>query len=43
MTRKNNIIKRTASLREWFTMPLVEKSDNLFLNSETPKFRSTSV
>lgn len=29
----NNITKRTASIREMFTIPLVEKYDNLFKNS----------
>ncbi|MDO4929905.1 MAG: hypothetical protein Q4E59_02090 [Bacteroidales bacterium] len=35
MTEKNDITKRTASIRKWFTTPLVEKSDNLFKNSAT--------
>ncbi|MDO4930195.1 MAG: hypothetical protein Q4E59_03570 [Bacteroidales bacterium] len=35
MTLKNDITKRTASIRKWFTMPLVEKYDNLFKNSGT--------
>ncbi|MDO4930416.1 MAG: hypothetical protein Q4E59_04710 [Bacteroidales bacterium] len=35
MTDKNNITKRTASTREWFTMPLVEKYDNPFKDSGT--------
>ncbi|MDO4929498.1 MAG: hypothetical protein Q4E59_00030 [Bacteroidales bacterium] len=34
MTEKNDITKRTASLREWFTMPLVE-NDNQFKDSGT--------
>ncbi|MDO4930899.1 MAG: hypothetical protein Q4E59_07185 [Bacteroidales bacterium] len=33
MTPKNDITKRTASLRKWFTMPLVEGYDNLFQDS----------
>ncbi|MDO4930180.1 MAG: hypothetical protein Q4E59_03495 [Bacteroidales bacterium] len=35
MAPKNNTAKRTASIREWFTMPLVEKYDNLFKDSGT--------
>ncbi|MDO4930489.1 MAG: hypothetical protein Q4E59_05080 [Bacteroidales bacterium] len=35
MTLKNDITKRTASIRKWFTMPLVEKYDNLFKDSGT--------
>ncbi|MDO4930284.1 MAG: hypothetical protein Q4E59_04020 [Bacteroidales bacterium] len=35
MALKNDITKRTASIREWFSMPLVEKYNNLFQNSET--------
>ncbi|MDO4930863.1 MAG: hypothetical protein Q4E59_07000 [Bacteroidales bacterium] len=33
MTEKNDITKRTASIRKWFTMPVVEKYDNLFKDS----------
>ncbi|MDO4929707.1 MAG: hypothetical protein Q4E59_01085 [Bacteroidales bacterium] len=33
MAERNDITKRTASIREWFTMPLVEKYDNLFKGS----------
>ena len=35
MTPKNDITKRTAYIREWLTMPLVEKYDNLFKDSGT--------
>ncbi|MDO4929917.1 MAG: hypothetical protein Q4E59_02155 [Bacteroidales bacterium] len=35
MAPKNDITKRTASIRKWFTMPLVEKYDNLFKDSGT--------
>ncbi|MDO4930782.1 MAG: hypothetical protein Q4E59_06585 [Bacteroidales bacterium] len=35
MAQRNDITKRTASIREWFSMPLVEKHDNLFQDSET--------
>ncbi|MDO4930562.1 MAG: hypothetical protein Q4E59_05455 [Bacteroidales bacterium] len=35
MASKNDITKRTASIRKWFTMPLVEKYDNLFKDSGT--------
>ncbi|MDO4929955.1 MAG: hypothetical protein Q4E59_02355 [Bacteroidales bacterium] len=33
MAPKNDITKRTASIREWFTTPFVEKYDNLFKDS----------
>ncbi|MDO4930302.1 MAG: hypothetical protein Q4E59_04110 [Bacteroidales bacterium] len=35
MTPKNDITKRTASIREWFSLPLVERYDNLFKDSGT--------
>ena len=35
MAPKNNITKHTAYTPEWFTMPLVEKYDNLFQDSGT--------
>ncbi|MDO4930875.1 MAG: hypothetical protein Q4E59_07060 [Bacteroidales bacterium] len=35
MTEKNDITKRTASIRKWFSVPLVEKYDNLFKDSGT--------
>ncbi|MDO4929574.1 MAG: hypothetical protein Q4E59_00415 [Bacteroidales bacterium] len=35
MTPRNDITKRTAFIRKWFTMPLVEKYDKLFLDSGT--------
>ena len=34
MAPKNDITKRTAYIREWFTLPLVEKYDKLFKDSE---------
>ncbi|MDO4930706.1 MAG: hypothetical protein Q4E59_06205 [Bacteroidales bacterium] len=35
MTEKNDITKRTASIRNLFTKPLVEKYDNQFKDSGT--------
>ncbi|MDO4930001.1 MAG: hypothetical protein Q4E59_02585 [Bacteroidales bacterium] len=35
MTSKNDITKRTASIRKWFILPLVEKQGNQFQNSAT--------